>query len=450
MKTPGTKVLSTFFFAFLALILNSLPADATSDDRFFGSFCGNHEEHYTVRVWCCFGEHWFVVKEERRTLRFSVTSQSDYKESPRGDGLVSGKGTATGEGRTIPFVFSGIVTDRGRLQGSGISPGWEPSTASAFLSEDGNTVTLRGLDRTLILRKDQCGNAAPTASIERPEGTDFIWGESIMFSGRAADSEDGSFPGERLVWTSSREGRIGTGLTIWKNNLSPGRQTITFSATDSGGRRATDSRTINILNNPPNMPTIEEPSAGAIFYAGQEIAFRARATDPEDGYLSGGSLVWSSNRDERIGTDDLLRRSLSEGNHTITLTATDRAGLSNTASVNITVRPRPAGNTPPTVTILSPNNYYAMEDNTCVAFIAEASDLEDGRLGRDSLVWSDRYHEGGVMRVRDIGRGERIDVCNPPAPMADTRHEIRVTATDRGGLSSSNSIIVIVIPGGLI
>ena len=198
------------------------------------------------------------------------------------------------------------------------------------------------------------------------------------------------------------------------------------------------------------MPRIEEPFAGASFYAGQEIAFRVRATDPEDGYLSGSSLVWSSNRDGRMGTGDLLRRTLSEGNHTITLTATDRAGLSNTATVNLTVLPEPAGNTPPTVTIIFPSNYYAMGDNTCVTFIAEASDLEDGRLSGGSLIWGDQYHDGAVMRRRDLGTGERLDVCNPPAPIADTRHVISVTATDSGGLSSANSLVVIVIPGGLI
>ena len=161
-------------------------------------------------------------------------------------------------------------------------------------------------------------------------------------------------------------------------------------------------------------------------------------------------MVWSSNRDGRLGTDDLLRRALSEGNHTITLTATDRAGLSNTASVRITVRPRPAGNTPPTVTIVAPGNYYAFADYDCITFVAEASDLEDGRLSGVSLVWRDQYHDGAVMRRRDLGTGERIDICNLPAPVGDTRHTISVTATDSGGLSTTNSIVVIVIPGGLI
>lgn len=449
MKNLIIKGLTTFFLAFITVSIITLPANAASDPRFFGTYCGNYEETHIIRyrVWF-FG--WRTVREERRTLRFSVTSQADYRESPRGNGLVTGTGTAVGEGRTIPLVFSGIVTERGYLRGSGLATGFEPSTATATISGDGNTITIRGMDRRIVLRKDQCGSSAPSVRILSPEtGADLRWGQHITFRGNATDTEDAAFPEERLVWTSSRDGRIGTGLSTFSSRLTPGSHTITFSGTDSGGQTATASIEIQVTNNRPNPPRISEPIEGAAFYAGQEIAFRAWATDPEDGYLSGSSLVWSSNRDGSIGTDDLLRRPLSEGNHTITLTAADRAGLSSAASVRITVRPRPAGNTPPTVTIVSPGNYYAFADYDCITFVAESSDLEDGRLMGDSLAWRDQY-DGGPVGGRELGTGERIDICNLPAPVADTRHVVSVTSTDSGGRSTTNSIVVIVIPGGLI
>ncbi len=449
MRNDIAKGLVIFFFILISIWAMAFQAEASSDPRFFGTYCGNHEEHYIVRV-CGWPFNW-PCWEDRRTARFSVTSRANYRESARGNGIVYGKGTVIGEGRTIPFVFSGIVTARGRLKGSGRAHGFEPSTARATLSEDGNTMTLRAMDRRVVLSKERCGNSAPSVRILSPEtGTDFRWGGHITFSGSATDTEDAAFPRERLVWTSSRDGQIGTGHSAFSSRLTPGTHTITFSGTDSGGRTATASISIQVINNRPNPPRINEPLEGATFYAGQEIAFRAWATDPEDGYLSGNSLVWSSNIDRRLGTDDLLRRALSEGNHTITLTATDRAGLSNSASVRITVRPRPAGNTPPTVTIVAPGNYYAYADFDCITFVAESSDLEDGRLRGDSLTWRDEYHDGAALRRRDLGTGERIDICNLPAPIADTRHTISVTATDSGGLSTTNSIVVIVIPGGLI
>jgi hypothetical protein len=208
---------------------------------------------------------------------------------------------------------------------------------------------------------------------------------------------------------------------------------------------------IVVTNHPPEAPRIEEPATGATFYAGQQVGFRVRATDREDGYLSGNSLVWSSSLEGGLGTGVVLRRALSRtGEHTITLTATDRSGSATSASVRITVSPRPAGNTPPTVTITTPPNLYAFGDNICVTFVAEASDLEDGALRGSSLTWSDQYHDGSATRTRDLGTGERIDVCNLPAPSGDTRHAITVTATDSDGAATSNSLTVTAIPGGLI
>lgn len=452
MRDVTAKWLTTFFLILMATGIMAFHAEAVSDPRFFGTYCGNHEEPYTV--WCCFGGHWFVTA--RGTLRFSITSHAYYREIPHGNGLVTGKGRVRGEGEDVPFVFSGVVTERGRLRGTAIEPGRDPAIATAILSGDGNTVTAHALGRTVVLRKDQCGNSAPSVRIISPAtGTDFGWGEHFTFLGSATDPEDASFPRERLVWTSSRDGGWhGTGPTPFGGGLTPGTHTITFSATDSGGRTTTASIRIQVINNRPNLPRINEPLAGATFYAGDEIAFRAWATDPEDGYLSDDSLVWSSSRDGRIGTDPIgtapLKRTLSEGNHTITLTATDRAGLSNSASVRITVRPRPAGNTPPTVTIMAPGNYYAYADFDCITFVAEASDFEDVILSGVSLVWRDQYHDGAVMRRRDLGTGEWIDICNLPTTGHDTRHTISVTATDSGGLSTTNSIVVIVIPGGLI
>jgi hypothetical protein len=384
-------IVRSFKIIFLAALLVSVlpfPVGAASDSRFFGAYCGTYSETYIIRyrVWF-FG--WQTVREERRTYHFSVNAYAEYKESLRGNGLVTGKGTAVGEGQTIPFVFSGVVTERGRLRGSGIAPGREPTIATAALSEDGNMVTLHALDRTLFLQKDRCGNEAPTARITVPEsGRRIPWGQSTLFVAEVTDREDDYFPDERLVWSSSRDGQIGTGRLITRNFLTPGSPAVTFSATDGGGRTASSSVTIAITNHPPEGPCIEEPPGGATFYVGQEIGFRARATDREDGYLSGGSLVWNSDVEGSLGTGDLLRRRLSRsGDHTITLTATDRSGLSSSATVRISVRPRPMGNTPPTVTIVAPPNHYAFGDNICVTFVAGASDLEDGILRGSSLTW---------------------------------------------------------------
>lgn len=83
--------------------------------------------------------------------------------------------------------------------------------------------------------------------------------------------------------------------------------------------------------------TISAPADGSSFTVGDAITFEGSATDPEDGDLTGGSLVWSSDGDQ-IGTGGTFSKSdLPEGAHSVTLRATDSQGKSGTASVSITI-----------------------------------------------------------------------------------------------------------------
>ena len=84
----------------------------------------------------------------------------------------------------------------------------------------------------------------PTVSITGPN--DFvthIQGDVIRFTGTAEDAEDGALSGDSLVWTSSIDGRIGTGASLNKA-LSAGQHTITLTATDSKGVTASASITV--------------------------------------------------------------------------------------------------------------------------------------------------------------------------------------------------------------
>ncbi|MDP2481461.1 MAG: hypothetical protein Q8W49_13305 [Candidatus Palauibacterales bacterium] len=91
--------------------------------------------------------------------------------------------------------------------------------------------------------------------------------------------------------------------------------------------------------NQPPTATITAPSDGAQFLEGEDITFEGSGTDPEDGSLSGTSLVWTSDLDGQLGTSTGFDRSdLSVGTHEITLTATDADGAAGSASVSITVQ----------------------------------------------------------------------------------------------------------------
>jgi len=466
-----------FLIASVFIILGyiSEPADAAQDPRFFGAYCGSLSGELEIKVKFL----GITVGRKRARINVSINADATYRESPRRNGLVFGNGNAevvsvegdeeirsrVTEGTLLPFVFSGVVVSRGVLDLTARAPEQESYSTNVTLSGDGDRITIPVASEAitisgirlnipegfaLVLGKDFCNNHVPMARIITPSATNFLWGEPISFRAIASDTEDTIFAPERLVWSSDRDGRMGTGMSLRKNFLSPGIHTITFTATDSGGRTARAEKRIVIQNNPPRAPRITSPT-GRTFYVGQEITFRGWAQDRESGDLVGDALVWRSSLvSSQLGTGGLIRATLPEGLQTVTLTATDRDGSSSSASISLTVLPRPTGNTQPVVAITSPSDRSGMGDNECMTLVAEADDLQDGVLTGDALVWSVSYIQGGSLRTRSLGRGERVEMCNPPTAGHDTWHTISVEARDSGGLSSIDSIKIYVIPGGLI
>ena len=103
---------------------------------------------------------------------------------------------------------------------------------------------------------------------------------------------------------------------------------------------------------PPNQPptaTITAPANGASFTQGGTVTFTGTGTDPEDGVLSGASLVWTSSLNGQIGTGaSVSTASLSVGTHVVTLTAKDSKGATSVASRTVTVT-APSSTTAPAV-----------------------------------------------------------------------------------------------------
>jgi hypothetical protein len=90
-------------------------------------------------------------------------------------------------------------------------------------------------------------NQAPVVTISSPaNGATFAPGSTITFAGNATDHEDGPLSGASLVWTSSRDGQIGTGTSFTRSDLSLGTHTITLTAADSDGAAGSAQVTINV------------------------------------------------------------------------------------------------------------------------------------------------------------------------------------------------------------
>jgi hypothetical protein len=94
----------------------------------------------------------------------------------------------------------------------------------------------------------------------------------------------------------------------------------------------------------PPAITLNTPGNGSLFTVDQQIVFDALLNDPQDGPLDGPAVQWSSSLDGVLGAGAVLdyqASALSEGLHTITVSATDREGLNASASVQIYVLRQP-------------------------------------------------------------------------------------------------------------
>lgn len=263
-------------------------------------------------------------------------------------------GTNFDEGEYITFIGVGIDEEDGTLTGASLV--WASSISGTFatgpnpapinnLPVGRHTITLSATDSNSAVTYStdiviRVGNTLPVVTILSPNDlSTFEAGETIAFEGTGVDDEDGVLLGNSLVWTSSREGVIGTGTSLSLANLANGQHTITLTATDLDGGVQSASITIKAQNALP-VVTIMSPATGASFDEGNSIAFQGTAEDYEDGALTGASLAWSSNLDGILGTGtNLPLDTLTSGNHTITLAATDNDGSTATASITLTVVP---------------------------------------------------------------------------------------------------------------
>lgn len=199
---------------------------------------------------------------------------------------------------------------------------------------------------------------APDVEIVSPaDGATFWPAQLVVFNADVDDLEQGTLPGDSIVWTSSLDGELGTGNQLSTVNLSTGLHTITAEATDSSNRTAQDQITIEVVTGDVEEPLLLEAAPDSVSHTAVEGTTAIASYTLTLRSNPGMTLTWSLSEEADwlavspasgetpssvILTIDPSGKAI--GDYTATLTATAAAAENSPLEipVNLTIEPAPA------------------------------------------------------------------------------------------------------------
>jgi hypothetical protein len=188
---------------------------------------------------------------------------------------------------------------------------------------------------------------APQVRLVSPAGGE-DWGESgahqISWEASDADGDALRFNTQYsadggVSWSSLDVDLSGaTSLTVDSADLPGGSLLFRVLASDGLNQAESASSVPVTVGNKPPMIHLASPVDGEWWPAGEAVILRGYAADLEDIVIDDGAYRWTSDRDGDLGQGPTLwGLPLSQGDHQITMTVTDRGGRSESQSVRITV-----------------------------------------------------------------------------------------------------------------
>jgi glucose/arabinose dehydrogenase/PKD repeat protein len=196
--------------------------------------------------------------------------------------------------------------------------------------------------------------------------------------------------------------------------------------------------TYTAANQPPTAVIAANPTNGPVPLT---VSFDATgSTDPEGKSLT---YSWDVNGDGVFGDATGPTASYTytaAGMYHPSLRVTDDQGATGTASVTIT-----AGNTAPSAVIDTPPPSLTWKVGDTISFSGHATDTQDGTLPASALTWSvimqhcftpTDCHEHVIQTVLGVSSGS----FTAPDHGYPCWIELRLTATDSGGLASTTSV----------
>jgi glucose/arabinose dehydrogenase len=189
-------------------------------------------------------------------------------------------------------------------------------------------------------------------------------------------------------------------------------------------------------NQPPIAVATANPTSGP---APLTVAFDGRASNDPDGEAL--TYAWDLDGDgafDDAATATATTTYTQPGTRTATLRVTDPRGASGTASVAIAV-----GNTPPTAVIDTPNVGTTWRVGDPISFSGHANDPQQGALGSTALTWSlVMQHCPSTCHAHPMQTWTGTSAGSFTAPDHEypSYLELKLTATDSGGLTSEASV----------
>ena len=194
-------------------------------------------------------------------------------------------------------------------------------------------------------------------------------------------------------------------------------------------------------NNPPTAVATANPTTGS---APLTVQFDGSgSTDPDQGDTL--SYAWDLDGDGQYDDSNVVAPPphiyTTQGVYTASLRVTDRQDASSTAAVTINV-----GNTAPTATITSPAAGTTWKVGDRINFLGSATDAQDGPLPGSALSWAlimhhcpSNCHQHPLQTFTGPGGGPN-DFFITPDHEYPSHLELRLTATDSGGLTDVESV----------
>jgi glucose/arabinose dehydrogenase len=279
-------------------------------------------------------------------------------------------------------------------------------------------------------------------------GSSSVAGLAFYEGGAYPDNYDGAlfFPdySRKCIWSMGRGanglpdpakgGTFATGVTGPVDlEVGPGGD-LFYADLDGGTIRRIK---YSAANRPPVARATANPTSGA---APLTVDFDGTTSSDADG----DALTYEWDLDGDGAYDSTAAKptfTYQNGSYRVGLRVTDSKGASDTVDEPLTIS---AGNTPPTATISAPLTTTTWKVGDTISFSGSATDQQDGALAPLRLSWSLVMHHcpGGACHappVRDfagVAQGSFV----APDHEYPSQLELRLTATDSGGLTATKSV----------